>query len=73
MEIVHLDLTAVTSRLLFSLDPQFSNYDNSLIHPKICGDLAAVVVNLGDEIIVVNWKTESFFRFPIPAVCYQFH
>lgn len=70
VEVVYLDLVTLKFRLLLSLNAQDSSHDNGLLQPRLSGDLAAVGVNGEDsvEIIVMNWKTKSFFFLPMPHV-----
>lgn len=70
VEIVYLDLATLKSRLLLSLNAQDTLHDNGLFQPRLSGDLAAVGVNGEDsiEVIVMNWKTKSFFPLPMPHV-----
>jgi hypothetical protein len=62
VEIIHLDFSTGTSRLLLLTRAPDSTADNSYSYPKICDELAIMTLSDLDrpsQIFVVNWKTES--------------
>jgi len=61
VEIVHLDFLTETSHVLLSTHAPHAqgDIDNPFLHPRICGDVAAVSINTTKQIILMNWKTKS--------------
>jgi hypothetical protein len=72
VEIIHLDLSTGTSRLLLLTRAPDTEVDSPFSYPKICDELAIMTIKPIQQIFVVNWKTESCLIL-VPSTVWHLH
>jgi hypothetical protein len=59
VEVVRLDFLTETSQPLFRTHAPDTKYDNPFARLRICGDIAVLGINSTNQILLMNWRTQS--------------
>jgi hypothetical protein len=68
VEVVRLDFLTEASQLLFCTHARNTDYHHSFARLRICGDIAVLGINNTNQILLMDWRTQSCFILLVPVV-----
>jgi hypothetical protein len=68
VEVVRLEFLSRTAQHLYSMRVPDTPHDNPFVRLRICGDIALLGVNITNQILLINWRTQSCIMLLVSTV-----